>query len=120
MPPSTRSPALAPSGPGGGSAAAAGGPTTSPGPIDPNAAGGAPMVAEVNRLKGLLEEDARDLQALLRLANIFHDAAMWPEAVEYYERAVTITPDFWEGRARCTTTAGKTYSGSFMCAWRQP
>jgi cytochrome c-type biogenesis protein CcmH/NrfG len=57
------------------------------------AAGGAPMMAEINALKRRLQEDPRDAAALKRLANIYHDVAMWDQAVGYYERAVELTPD---------------------------
>jgi len=59
----------------------------------PNAAGGAPMVAEINRLERELEERPNDLALLLRLAHLYHDAAMFPQAIEFYERAIQIDPD---------------------------
>lgn len=54
------------------------------------AAGGAPMVAEINRLKQRLESAPEDLQTILRLADIYHQAAMWDQSARYYERAVTL------------------------------
>jgi tetratricopeptide (TPR) repeat protein len=54
------------------------------------AAGGAPMVAEINRLKQRLESAPEDLPTVLRLADIYHQAAMWDQSARYYERAVTL------------------------------
>ncbi|HKQ62561.1 MAG TPA: tetratricopeptide repeat protein [Candidatus Polarisedimenticolaceae bacterium] len=67
-------------------------PTAGGGPADPNAQGGAPMVAEVNRLKTLLQQNPRNLEALMGLAHVYHDAAMWPQAAGYYQRAIEISP----------------------------
>ncbi len=53
-------------------------------------AGGGPMVAEINELKARLARDPKDLKALVRLANLYHDVSMWPEAAAYYERAVEL------------------------------
>lgn len=58
----------------------------------PNAGGGAPMVAEINRLKRVLEQDSTDAAALLRLANLYHDAGMFQQAVSYYERLRKVRP----------------------------
>ncbi len=60
--------------------------------LGPNAEGGAPMVATVNRLKRMLQESPNDDQVLLKLANLYHDAAMWEQAAGYYERAVELAP----------------------------
>ena len=60
--------------------------------LGPNAQGGAPMVATVNRLKRMLQESPNDDQVLLKLANLYHDAAMWEQAVGYYERVVELAP----------------------------
>ncbi len=57
------------------------------------AGGGAPMVKRVNDLKRALQQDPTSLEILVRLANLHHDAGMWPEAASYYERAVGISPD---------------------------
>ena len=77
---------------GGGVASSPQGPMA-PTQVGPNAGGGAPMMAEINRLKGMLQDDPENGQVLLRLANIYHDGAMWQQAVGYYERAVKVTPD---------------------------
>lgn len=56
--------------------------------LGPNAGGGAPMVAKVNQLKRALQEEPQDGEILLRLANLYYDAAMWEQAAGYYERVV--------------------------------
>lgn len=56
-------------------------------------AGGAPMMAQINDLKRRLQTDANDLGALVRLANLYHDVGMWPQAIEYYERALEVRPN---------------------------
>jgi tetratricopeptide (TPR) repeat protein len=67
--------------------------TPAPTQAGPNTTGGAPMVAVVNELKRRLQADPRNVEVLLRLANLYHDAAMWEQAVGYYERAREIRPD---------------------------
>jgi tetratricopeptide (TPR) repeat protein len=51
------------------------------------------MVAEVNRLKRILQDDPDNVEAALRLANLHHDAGMWPQAAGYYERVKVHRPD---------------------------
>jgi len=58
----------------------------------PNTGGGAPMMAEINALKRALQADPDNQEALLRLANLFHDAGMFEQAAGYYERVVEIAP----------------------------
>jgi tetratricopeptide (TPR) repeat protein len=55
-------------------------------------AAGAPMMEEINALKHRLKDAPDDPQALIRLANLYHDVEMWPQAVEYYERAIEVVP----------------------------
>jgi cytochrome c-type biogenesis protein CcmH/NrfG len=65
----------------------------SPSQVGPSGAdGGAPMMREINALKQMLQENPQNVAALTRLANIYHDAAMWDQAVGYYLRAIEITP----------------------------
>jgi tetratricopeptide (TPR) repeat protein len=52
----------------------------------PNAGGGAPMVAEINRLKAVLQDDATNEDALQRLGNLYQDAGIFRQAIDYYER----------------------------------
>ena len=73
---------------------------------DPNAAGGAPMVARVNQLKRMLQEKPDDVRVLRALADVHYDAAMWQQAVGYYERAAEIEPD-----ADVLTDLGVCYRG---------
>ncbi len=54
--------------------------------------GGAPMVRQINDLKRALQQDPKSLEILVRLANLYHDAGIWPEAASYYERAVAVSP----------------------------
>lgn len=75
--------------------------------IGPNAQGGAPMVATVNRLKRMLQESPDDEQVLLKLANLYYDAAMWEPAAGYYERVVALTPP----SADLLTDLGSCYRG---------
>ncbi len=82
-------PSLAQAPIGGGAVPAPQGPPA-PTQIGPNAEGGAPMVAMVNRLKRMLQESPNDDQVLLKLANLYHDAAMWEQAAGYYERVVEL------------------------------
>lgn len=66
------------------------------GPMAPTQAGGgggAPMVPEINALKRKLQENPNDVQSATRLANMFHDAQMWDQAVMYYEMVVKQTPN---------------------------
>ena len=65
----------------------------SPPAVPPPAGGGAPMVAEINELKKRLQADPKDLAAATRLAHLHHDVGMWPQAIEFYARAIEIAPD---------------------------
>jgi len=90
--------------------------TSAPAPAGPRApaqggggfgASGAPMMEEVTALKQRLQEDPRDPQVLTRLANVYHDVGMWPQAVEYYERALDVMP----GDSNLMTDMGVCYQG---------
>ena len=81
---------------------------SAPPQIGPNAEGGAPMVAMVNRLKRMLQESPNDDQVLLKLANLYYDAAMWEQAAGYYERVVELAPP----SADLLTDLGVCYRGS--------
>lgn len=71
-----------------------------PGPMGPAAAtqtagaggGGAPMMAEINALKERVQKDPKDVQAWSRLANIYQDAGMFEQAIQFYQRAVDLAP----------------------------
>ncbi len=59
-------------------------------------AGGEQMMGqvfqEISALKAALEKNPKDAQALLRLANMYHDARKYEEAVLYYKRALEVAP----------------------------
>jgi hypothetical protein len=71
--------------------AAPGGPPA-PSQASPGGGGGAPMVAEINQLKTVLQSDPTNFQALVRLGNLHYDVQMWEQAVGYYVRAVEVEP----------------------------
>lgn len=62
-----------------------------PGPAAP-AAGGAPAMAEIQRLQEALERDPNDAEALLRLANLNFDIQRWERAGELYARLLVLRP----------------------------
>ena len=70
--------------------------------------GGAPMVAEINALKQRLQGNEKDVEALVRLANIHHDVGMWQQAIGYYERALVVQP----GDPDLLTDMGICYRGT--------
>jgi tetratricopeptide (TPR) repeat protein len=59
----------------------------------PSASAAAPMLEEVNALKKTLQSDPDNVPALTRLANLMHDAGMWPQATVLYERAARLAPN---------------------------
>jgi tetratricopeptide (TPR) repeat protein len=56
-------------------------------------AAGAPMMEEITALKQMLEERPDEPQILTRLAHLYHDAGMWPQAIDYYQRSLEVIPD---------------------------
>jgi cytochrome c-type biogenesis protein CcmH/NrfG len=54
---------------------------------------GAPMMKEIGKLREVLKLDPRNLQALTRMAHLYHDARMWPQAVEFYEQVIELVPE---------------------------
>ena len=60
-------------------------------------------VKDPDTLKGELEERPDDLALLTRLAHLYHDAAMFPEAIAFYERATKID----SGAIRVAVSAGR-------------
>lgn len=92
-----------------------GGSTEVPSPAGPPAmgaqapaAGAAPMMAEVRTLKERIAQNPQDLEALVRLGNLFYDASMWPEAKQYYEQALRVRP----GDPNVLTDLGICYQGT--------
>src|SRR5437773_23786 len=73
--------------------------TTAPGAAPSGAAGGAAaeqtmarVVEEVAALKQAIQKNPKDTQALLRLANMYHDVGKYKEAVDYYKQALEVLP----------------------------
>ena len=52
----------------------------------------AQVFQEISALKAAIEKDPKDVPALLRLANMYHDARKFEEAVQYYKRALEVRP----------------------------
>ena len=50
--------------------------------------GTAPMMAEVTRLREAVARDPGDETSWVRLANIYQDVGMYPQAIEHYEKAL--------------------------------
>ena len=57
------------------------------------AQGGAPMMEEIGKLREILNVDPNNLAALKRMGHLYHDAQMWPQAVEFYEKVLPLTPN---------------------------
>ena len=70
------------------------------------------MVARLNQLKRLLQENPEDDQVLMALANAYYDAAMWDQAAGYYERGVELKP----GPAALTDLGGGLFQGLLPAA----
>jgi len=67
------------------------------GPMAPTQSGpasgaSAPMLQEINALKLRVQEKPDDLQALTRLANLYHDAGLFQQALGFYEKAAELSP----------------------------
>ena len=85
--------ASSPLGPSGGVANAAE-------PAAPAATAGAPPMAQMNAvreqlaaLKQTLEKNPNDVAALIQLGTMYMDAGKYPQAVEYFERALAVRED---------------------------
>ena len=72
----------APNGVGGGSPAVA------------SAAGAppAPVMRLLTDLRGRVQRNPKDLGAIVSLANLYFDAAKYPQAISYYKRALALDP----------------------------
>lgn len=107
------------------------GPPASEAPASPAAAQAAdapgnPMamvLQQISSLKGTLERDPNNAPALVQLGNLYMDAAKWPEAIGYYERALAIdeNPSVRTDLGICYKNAGrlKEAETSFEKAWRE-
>jgi hypothetical protein len=94
--------------PAAGNMGMSGGMPGGPGPGAPPAGGhgdpsqgGDQMTAifeELNALKAAIEKDPRNLRALIRLADLYHQAAKFDQAIDYYRRALEVRPEEVEAR----------------------
>ena len=61
-----------------------------------NPAGGraAPVLdqARVDQLNATIQGNPKDVSAVVQLANVYFDAERWPDAISWYERALTLDP----------------------------
>ena len=61
-----------------------------------NPAGGraAPVLdqARVDQLNATIQGNPKDVSAVVQLANVYFDAERWPDAISWYERALTLNP----------------------------
>lgn len=48
--------------------------------------------AEIKNLNEALDENPDDTDALIRMANLFHDSGQWEQAIDYYGRLLAIRP----------------------------
>jgi len=84
-------------GPAGGAPAGMG---AGAAPMNPHAQGGEGsdqmmnmIFEEIGALKEAIAKDPKNLQALTRMANLYHDGAKFDQAIELYERVLAITPE---------------------------
>jgi Flp pilus assembly protein TadD len=61
-------------------------------PPSSGAPAGGPMFAEINALKDRVTKDPRDSASWTRLGNIYQDAQMFQQALEFYNRVLEIKP----------------------------
>jgi tetratricopeptide (TPR) repeat protein len=67
-----------------------------PAPASAPATGGNPMAAvtqQLSTLKATIAKDPKNFDALVQLAGMYMDAAKFPQAAEYLERAVAVHDD---------------------------
>lgn len=67
--------------------------------------GGAPMMQEIESLRRAVQEHPDDAASWGRLANLYHDAGMYPQAAKFYEKALALEP----GSADVLTDLGICY-----------
>ena len=53
----------------------------------------APMVAEINQLKQMIQSDPQNVVAFVRLGDLHYDVQMWDQAAGYYEKAIELKPN---------------------------
>lgn len=76
----------------GGGMAPAGGPSgdSTPAGMDPGGGVMESIFAKVAELKRRVETDPKDRGAVVQLANLYYDANKFDQAIEYYEKALTL------------------------------
>lgn len=52
----------------------------------------APVMRLLTELRGRVQRNPRDLGAIVSLANLYFDAAKYPQAISYYKRALALDP----------------------------
>jgi len=52
----------------------------------------ATVFEEIKSLKAAIQKNPKDAASLIRLANMYHDARKFEEAVQYYKRGLEVTP----------------------------
>ncbi len=57
------------------------------------AGGGAPMVAEINELKHVLQNDPTNVNALFRITQIYGQVGMWESVDPFFEQAAEAAPE---------------------------
>jgi cytochrome c-type biogenesis protein CcmH/NrfG len=95
--------------PGGAAPAAA--PTPPPGAPPGSEQMMAQVFQEISALRAAIEKNPKDADALTRMANIYHDAGKFDEAVGYYRRALELRPKDVDARTDmgiCLRELGKT------------
>jgi tetratricopeptide (TPR) repeat protein len=58
----------------------------------------ASIFEELNALKAAVESDPRNARALIRLADLYHQAAKYDQAIDFYRRALEVRPEDVEAR----------------------
>jgi Flp pilus assembly protein TadD len=53
----------------------------------------APVMRLLTDLRGRVQRNPKDLAALVSLANLYFDAAKYPQAIAYYKRALALDPE---------------------------
>ena len=80
---------------GGGNGSATGAANGVGGGSPPVAAAGAPpapVMRLLTDLRGRVQRNPKDLGAIVSLANLYFDAAKYPQAISYYKRALALDP----------------------------
>jgi len=49
--------------------------------------------ARVDQLSATIRDNPKDVSSVVQLANVYFDAERWPDAISWYERALTLNPN---------------------------